>query len=363
MAEIDFEANILIVDDEEPGIGSLRRTLRRAGFSRLSWTTDPREAIRMCLARAPDLILLDLHMPYIDGDRVLARMRADLPSENYMPVIVLTGDSTREAKRRAFMAGAQDFLAKPYDRQEIIFRIRSQLTISRLHRELRAQARQLEETVRDRTGELQQAQLELMDRLARAAEFRDDDTGEHAQRVGLLSARIASELGLPAESVELIRRAATLHDVGKIGISDTILLKPGKLTAEEMNTMREHVKIGAHILSGGSSQYLQIAEKIALTHHEWWDGNGYLALSGDEIPLEGRIVAVADVFDALVNERPYKSAWLREDAVAHIAALRGRQFDPVIVDAFMRMLAAEETIPEPSAVCATTASGTPHSLN
>lgn len=363
MAEADFEANILIVDDEEPGIGSLRRTLRRAGFSRLSWTTDPREAIRMCLMRAPDLILLDLHMPYIAGDQVLARMRAELPSENYLPVIVLTGDSTREAKRRAFMAGAQDFLSKPYDRQEILFRIQSQLSIARLHREMRAQARRLEEAVRDRTGELQQAQLELMDRLARAAEFRDDDTGEHAQRVGVLSAHIASELGLPTDRVELIRRAATLHDVGKIGISDTILLKPGKLTAEEMSTMREHVKIGAHILSGGSSRYLQIAEKIALTHHEWWDGNGYLALSGDDIPIEGRIVAVADVFDALTHARPYKGEWPREDAIAHIAALRGKQFDPVIVDAFMRMLAAEEAVQDSSHLRVTIASVTSRSAN
>jgi putative two-component system response regulator len=342
MQTADLDATILIVDDELAGISSLRRTLRRAGFRKLTWTADPREAIQMCSARAPDLVLLDLHMPLIPGDRVLTRMRADLPAEQYVPVIVLTGDGTAEAKRRAFLAGAQDFLAKPYDGQEILFRVHSQLAIARLHGDLRAHAKALEEAVRDRTSELHQAQLELISRLARAAEFRDDDTGEHAQRVGMLSARIGAELGLSEERVELLWRAATLHDVGKIGVSDTILLKPGKLTPEEMNSMREHVQIGAHILSGGSSRYLQIAEKIALTHHEWWNGNGYLSLSGDDIPIEGRIVAVADVFDALTHSRPYKVAWSRQDAIAHIAKLSGSQFDPDVVDAFIRTISEEE---------------------
>ena len=334
----DLEAGILIVDDEKAGIGSLRRTLRRAGFKRLFWTTDPREAIGMCRTDPPDLVLLDLHMPFLSGDQVLARMRQEMPPEAYLPVIVLTGDCTREAKSRAFGSGAQDFLSKPYDSQEILFRVASQLAVARLHGDLRMQKQQLEEAVKQRTAELHHAQLELIDRLARAAEFRDDDTGEHAQRVGELAARIATEMGISDNRVELIRRAATLHDVGKIGISDTILLKPGKLTPQEMTTMREHVRIGAHILSGGSSHYLQVAETIALYHHEWWDGSGYLGLRGEEIPIEGRIVAAADVFDALTHARPYKAAWPTDEAVTHIVGLRGRHFDPAVIDAFLRML-------------------------
>ncbi|HET8654547.1 MAG TPA: HD domain-containing phosphohydrolase [Longimicrobiaceae bacterium] len=355
----DTDAQILIVDDEAAGIGALRRTLRRAGYRNLAWTTDPTEAVQLCLWKAPKLILLDLHMPFMAGDQVLVRMRADLPAESYLPVIVLTGDGSREAKRRTFAAGAQDFVAKPYDRQELLFRIRGQLGIGRLHDDLRAQKQKLEDAVHERTGELRRTQIELMDRLARAAEFRDDCTGEHAQRVGALSARIAGELGLPAQRVELIWRAAALHDIGKIGIADSILLKPGSLTDEEMSSMREHVKIGARILAGGTSTYLQVAEQIALTHHEWWNGNGYLGLRGEEIPIEGRIVAVADVFDALTHVRPYKTAWPLPEAVAHIARRRGIHFDPAVVDAFLRMLAAEGTLPEAPACSGAAAGGDP----
>lgn len=334
-------AHILIVDDEESSIRALKAMLEWAGFTNIRCTTDPREVVQLCLWQAPDLILLDLHMPHASGEDVLRRLGQELPAEGYLPVIVLTGDSTGEARNRVFRAGARDFIPKPYDLHEVVLRIQNQLEIRRLHRIMQASNQELEMAVRERTAELHQSQIELLERLARAAEYRDDDTGDHAKRVGRLSARLAGDLGLSAERVELIWRAATLHDLGKIGVSDTILLKPGKLTPEEMDVMRTHVTVGADILSGGTSRYLQVAERIALTHHEWWDGNGYLGMRGEEIPIEGRIVAVADVFDALTHERPYKRAWTVDAAVEHISRLRGRHFDPAVVDALRRVLAED----------------------
>ena len=197
-----------------------------------------------------------------------------------------------------------------------------------------------ERTVSERIKDLKDLQLELLDRLAHAAEYRDDDTGEHARRVGRLSARIAAELGFDVETVELICRAAMLHDLGKIGVSDRILLKPGKLTDAEMSRMRQHVSIGAEILSGGSSPYLHVAERIARSHHEWWNGRGYQGMVGEDIPIEGRIVAVADVFDALISERPYKEAWPVSQATDYIVGNSGVQFDPAVVEAFLRVLAS-----------------------
>lgn len=335
------EARILIVDDDEASIDSLRRTLHRAGYKNLQWTTDPREVLQLCLWNEPDLLLLDLHMPLMSGEEVLVRLREDLTTTGYLPVIMLTGDVTLDAKQRAFHAGARDFVAKPYDRDEVLLRIQSHLEVRRKQDELNDHNRVLQKDVQDRAEQLRDAQIELLHRLARAAEYRDDDTGEHATRVGDLSARIAGELGLPSELVELIWRAATLHDIGKIGISDTILQKPGKLTDTEMEIMRRHISIGAEILGGGSNAYLAVAERVALTHHEWWDGNGYQGLSGEEIPIEGRIVAIADVFDALTHARSYKAAWSVEKAIDHIVNLRGRHFDPAVVDAFLRVMAAD----------------------
>jgi len=203
----------------------------------------------------------------------------------------------------------------------------------------------LEKNVRERTkelnrrnAELEEARREILYRLALAAEYRDDDTFEHTERIRESAALIATELGLSVSEVELLRLAAPLHDIGKLGVSDAILLKPGRLTSEEFEHVRRHAELGAGILSGSSSPVLRAGEEIARTHHEWWDGTGYpTGLEGDEIPLFGRIVAVADVFDALTHERPYKAAWPVEEAVAEIGRLRGIQFDPRVVDAFERL--------------------------
>lgn len=196
----------------------------------------------------------------------------------------------------------------------------------------------LEELVRARTLALHEAQIEILDRLAFAAEYRDDRTGEHTRRVGRSAALIAIEMGLDVGTIELIHRTAPLHDVGKIAIPDAILLKPGRLTEEEFAVMKTHTTIGARILSGGRNRLLRCAEEIALTHHERWDGSGYMGLLQTDIPVTGRIVAIADVFDALTHVRPYKEAWPKDRGVAEIEAQRGRQFDPEVADAFLHVL-------------------------
>jgi putative nucleotidyltransferase with HDIG domain len=194
----------------------------------------------------------------------------------------------------------------------------------------------LEHRVRERTGELERTQIEVLERLAQAAEFRDDQTGDHTRRVGMLAADVASELGLPARDIDLLRQAAPLHDIGKIGVPDTILLKPARLNAAEVRTMRLHTTIGAEILSGPRFALLCMAREIALTHHEHWDGGGYPSrLSGGSIPLVGRIVAVVDVYDALTHRRAYKRAWPTDEALDELRRGRGRHFDPRVIDAFM----------------------------
>ena len=266
-------------------------------------------------------------MPDPDGYAVLEQMKAVVPPGEYLPVLVLTADINREAKERALALGAKDFLAKPLNSTEVILRIRNLLETRLLQLELAAHARTLEQRVRDRTAELESARLEILERLAVASDFRDDATGKHARRVGEMAAQLAAELGVPGDMVELYRWAAPLHDVGKLGVPDSVLLKPGKLTPEEFNLMKRHTEVGASILSGSSAPVLQLAEQIALTHHERWDGSGYMGLKGEEIPLCGRIVAVADVFDALTHERPYKHAWnsrriARRDSLAERQGLR-----------------------------------------
>jgi len=225
---------------------------------------------------------------------------------------------------------------------EVLLRIRNLLSAWFLHILPQQQNVMLEEKVRERTRELEASQLEVLERLAQAAEFRDDDTGKHTQRVGEMAARVASAMGLPKEQIEYIRQAAPLHDVGKIGISDTILLKPGKLTDEEFETIKEHAAIGARLLTNGHSKLVQLAEIIAHSHHERWDGRGYpQKLKEEEIPIEGRIVAIADVFDALTNERPYKKAWPVGEAQSEIEKQSGKQFDPRVAAALLEILAED----------------------
>ena len=332
-------ARILIVDDDPANVDVLRRILEQGGFTRIEWTNDSREACSTYVRVRPDLILLDLHMPEVEGSTVLDQLNA-VAEASYLPILILTADLSQEARRDALSRGAKDFLNKPFHSEEVLLRIRTLLETRFLYLQIQSQNQLLEEKVRQRTRELEAAQKEIIERLARAAEFRDDNTGQHTERVGQMSALLAKEIALPDADVALIRRAAPLHDVGKIGIPDSILLKLGKLTVEEFARVRTHTKIGQRILAGSRYALLQLAEQIALTHHERWDGSGYEGLAGAGIPLAGRIVAVADVFDALTQKRPYKEAWPVEDAMAEIERERNRQFDASLVDAFLKVVEA-----------------------
>ncbi|MDX6678135.1 MAG: cyclic di-GMP phosphodiesterase, partial [Solirubrobacteraceae bacterium] len=325
----------MIVDDDAAIVAVLQSLLGGWGFLDVVATTDSSEAVGICAECEPDLVLLDLNMPSPDGFEVMDLLRPWSASRTPMPILVLTADPSPAIKRRALASGARDFLTKPFDAEEVRLRVNNLLETRRLQQDLARHGEELERRVRDRTAQVDEARAELLDRLALAAEYRDDETGEHTQRVGRTAGRLAEELGLPRATVELIRRAAPLHDIGKLAIADAILLKPGRLTSAEREQMKRHATIGAQILSGSRSPLLQTAEQIALSHHEHWDGSGYPSgLSGEAIPLAGRIVAVADVYDAISHERPYKKAWPIDEAVAEIARHAGGQFDPRVAAAF-----------------------------
>lgn len=329
-------AKILIVDDHQVNVHLLERLLRLSGYTRLRGTTDPFQVLPIFDEFQPDLILLDLLMPDMDGFAVMEALSKRIEPGVYMPILMITADITAETKLRALAAGARDFLAKPFDSTEVMLRIKNLLETRMLYLQLQRQNLELDHKVRERTYALEQAQVEILQRLALASEFRDDQTGQHTQRVGHLAARLAEALGLPREHVDLIRLTAPLHDLGKIGIPDKILLKPGSLTSDEMSQMRKHAAIGSRILSGSEHALLRMAEEIAYTHHERWNGSGYpRGLAGEQIPLCGRIVAVADAFDALLHERPYKPAWPLEQVLDEIARQSGTTFDPAVVAALL----------------------------
>jgi putative two-component system response regulator len=327
------DACILIVDDEPRNVRVLKRVLAVAGYRKVTAITDPTDAIARFTEIEPDLLLLDLHMPEIDGLAVMERLRAGMPASEYFPILMLTGDASPEACQRALATGASDFVAKPFDMHEVLIRIRNLLETRSLHRQVAEHNQQLERKVRERTAELDTAQLDTIARLALAAEFRDDETGRHTQRVGALSELLARAIGWSDAEAALLRLAAPLHDVGKIGIPDAILRKATRLTARERKTMERHTTIGARILSGGCSSFIQMAEKVALSHHERWDGQGYPDRRlGPAIPSAARIVAVADFFDATVHDRVYRKAWPMDQVFAAIAAKSGSAFDPAVAE-------------------------------
>jgi putative two-component system response regulator len=336
---------ILVVDDDSSNVRLLTRSLHRVGFSEVEGTTDPFQAFRLFCSFSPDLILLDLHMPGLDGMSLLEQVRAVTPPDAFLPILIITGDLRPEPRREALARGATDFLIKPFDPIEVVLRVRNILATRALHLMLQYQNRRLENRVAARTRELEQAQLEGLERLAVAAEFRDDTTGRHTIRVATLAATLAEALHLPAANVDLIRKAAPLHDVGKIGVPDQILLKPGALSLDEAQVMRTHATIGARILGGGRSMLMQMAERIARSHHERWDGTGYPDhLAGEAIPLEARVIAVADSFDALTHTRPYRTALPLERAREEIVAYQGRYYDPTVVEAFLALPEAQSIV-------------------
>jgi putative two-component system response regulator len=332
MQETRFSsARILVVDDEPDNVRVLLKVLAAAGYTNVVGTTDPTKVQGLYRETDPDLILLDLHMPDLDGIAVLGQLRAEAGAHTYLPVLVLTADASQEARRRALAAGAKDFVAKPFSVDEVLLRIHNLLETRYLHREITEQNQILERRVEERTAELDGAHLDTLERLALAAEFRDDETGRHTERVGEAAALLGAALGLPDEELFLIRRAAPLHDVGKIAIPDAVLRKAGSLTSDEWEAMKTHAVMGAQILSGGRSLVIRLAEEIARFHHEQWDGNGYPeGRAGEAIPPAARLVMVADVFDALTSDRVYRKAWPAEDVLKYIREYAGRRFDPEI---------------------------------
>lgn len=331
-------SRFLVVDNELANVLVLEQLLEQWGCRQVRGITDPVATTGLVQEWKPDIVILDLHMPIMDGYGVMQKLREVIEPNDYLPILVLTADTSADTRRRALEYGASDFLTKPVDRVELSLRCSNLLKMRMLHLRLRTQNSVLEETVEQRTHELKQTEMGTLECLAAAAEYRDDDTGQHTRRVGDMAARLAAQLGLSERLVEDIGQAAPLHDVGKIGVSDTILLKPGKLTPEEFETMKNHAAIGAGILSRHQTPLLQLAATIAATHHERWDGTGYPnGLRGHEIPIEGRIVAITDAFDALTNERPYKKAWPAAEALAEIQKQSGSQFDPAVVDAFLQL--------------------------
>jgi len=339
------EAKILIVDDDASNMRLLEDVLRVEGYTHIKTTDDPRGVLAYIIETHPDLIILDLNMPHLSGFQLLDLMKPLVGETDYLPVLVVSAESSFEARRQALTNGASDFLVKPFIAAEVAVRITNMLRLRFINLTLKNQNYSLEEEVLHRTVELEgyqielkEAQLEVIARLARAAEYRDDQTGKHTQRVGLISTLLAQTMGLPNQHVEMLMRSAPLHDVGKIGVPDSVLLKPGFFTETERLIMQRHCVVGAELLTGGQSDIVKMAERIALTHHERWDGAGYpLGLKQVDIPVEARILAVADVFDALTHERPYKPAWTVDKALAELRDYSGRQFDPQVVEAFMTL--------------------------
>jgi len=274
-------------------------------------------------------------MPHLDGFAVMRQLEPYIPKGAFVPILVLTAELLPAVKQTALSIGAKDFLTKPFDTVEVLLRIQNLLETRCLYVKLQHLNETLEAKVEERTRELEDAQFEMLELLARAAEFRDDDTGQHTQRVGQLAGILARAAGVPEKQCELIRQAAKLHDIGKIGIPDSILLKPGKLVAAEYAQMKFHTAWGAKILAASHFPIIQMAADIAMHHHEKWDGTGYNGLSGEEIPLPARIVALADVFDVLTHARPYKNAWPLDEALTEIRSQSSRLFDPNLVEIFL----------------------------
>ncbi len=326
---------VLIIDDSEINLTLIRALVIKLGECEPVLFDNPVKALEWCRSNEPDLVIVDYMMPEMDGLRFIAGFRA-LHGRTEIPVLMITANDQKDVRYEALLGGANDFLTKPIDRIEFSARVRNMLALRTGQKFLADRAAHLANEVAERTREIRDRERELIYRISRAAEFRDPETGAHIQRMAHYSEIIARGLDLDAATCNLILRAAPMHDVGKIGIRDHILLKPGRLTPQEFEIMKQHATLGYELLKDSGSEILQAGAEIALAHHEKYDGSGYpRGLKGSAIPLFGRIVAVADVFDALTSERPYKKAWSLDDAMRFLEDGRGSHFDPLCVEAFL----------------------------
>ena len=313
----DLRPRLLLVDDEPTNLQVLRHVLQ-ADY-RLLFATEGERALQVAREQRPDLILLDIMMPHLDGYAVCKALKADAATAA-IPVIFITALTDTQDETAGFDAGAVDYITKPISPPVVRARVRTHLSLVRL-------------------DELRETRLQIVQRLGRAAEYKDNETGMHVIRMSHFAQRLALAAGYSPAWAEDLLNASPMHDVGKIGIPDAVLRKPGPLDADEWTTMRRHPAIGAEIIGEHPSGVLHMAREIALAHHEKWDGSGYhLGLAGEAIPLSARIVAIADVFDALTTRRPYKEPWPVQEAMDHIAAQSGRHFDPRLVELFAPLL-------------------------
>lgn len=324
---------VLVVDDTPLNL-QVATGILRGEYQALA-ATDGQRALDL-LAKRPDvsLILLDIMMPGMDGYEVCSRLKANADTA-HIPVIFLTALNATEDERKGFAVGGVDFINKPFQPETLLARVNAHVRLHSQERHLDALVRERTAALEARTLELETTRLQVIRQLGRAAEFKDDDTGTHVIRMSHYSRILAEAAGLSSDRVALLFNASPMHDIGKLGIPDAILKKPGKLTDEEFAVMRRHPAIGAGIIGLQKSELLDCARVVALTHHEKWNGKGYpRGRAGEEIPIEGRIVAIADVFDALMSDRPYKAAWPLENTVAVMKQDAGTHFDPQLVPMF-----------------------------
>ena len=334
------QANILVVDHQKLNIAMIKRVLHRDGYADVQATQDPFSVVSFCEEENIDLIILDIKMPKLDGFGVINSLREELGDKNVPPILIVTDVSDQAFRREALTYGARDYIIRPFDLREFLARVHNLLEVRQAHQVIHFQKEILEEKVQERTKELsdaldqlQESRLDVVWRLGRAAEYRDNETGLHIIRMSQIAAVLGRAYGMAEEEADLLLVASPMHDIGKLGIPDSVLLKPGKLDEEEWKVMQTHAQIGADILVGGNSDLMIMAHEIALTHHEKWDGSGYPnGLKGEEIPLSGRVSSLADVFDALTSERPYKKAWSIDDAMDLIRSESGKQFEPRLVE-------------------------------
>lgn len=345
------KATILIVDDTKLNIQVIKSNLEDNGYNILLSETGE-AALSIASEKKPDLILLDVMMPGMDGFEVCSILKGQESTKD-IPIIFLTARSEPEDIIKGFKLGAVDYLRKPFEVSELLVRVQTHIKLKNLQHNLEDMVQERAQELVEAHNELnemhdeltfvhtklQEAYLEIIRRLARAADYRDNETGMHIIRMSNYSAILGKAAGMELKDYRSLMHAASMHDVGKIGIPDAVLLKPGKLTESEFETMKTHSTLGSKLLSGIQSKVLSMAAKIAITHHEKWDGSGYPnGLVGEEIPIEGRIAGIVDVFDALISKRPYKKAWSVDEAVKLIKSEKGKHFDPRLVDLFLENL-------------------------